>query len=286
MDSLYDADSMRSFYDAYGIREWERLQRDPAALVNFHIHTHYLRRFIRPGDHVLEVGAGPGRFTIELARLGATIVVGDISPVQLELNREKVHEAGYEQAVVAREEMDIVDLSALADATFDAVVCYGSPLSYVFDRADQALDALLRVTKPGGFLLLSVMSLAGTMRRFLAAVVALAREYGAQRAIVDVLETGNLTADMNQGHPMHLYRSEELLALLQRHRCELVAASAANFLSPGNETALSESMTDDTIWRPILAAELELCGQPGALDGGTHIIAVVRRLPGAARANE
>ena len=43
--------------------------------------------FVSAGDRVLEVGAGPGRFTIELATIGATIVVGDVSEVQLELNR-------------------------------------------------------------------------------------------------------------------------------------------------------------------------------------------------------
>jgi len=277
MDPQYDAGYMRSFYDTYGTREWDRLQRDPTALVNFHIHGYYLDRFVRRGDHVLDVGAGPGRFTIELARLGATVVVGDLSPVQLDLNREKVRDAGYEQAVTARELMDIVDLSQIADASFDAVVCYGGPLSYVFNRADQAIDELLRVTKPNGYLLLSVMSLAGAMRRFLAGILALAQEYGAQRSIHDVLTTGNLTGDINQGHPMHLYRSEELLALLRQHACECVAASAANFLSPGNEAALADIVADETIWPTILAAEVTLCQQPGALDGGTHIIAVVKR---------
>jgi len=155
---------------------------------------------------------------------------------------------------------------------------FGGPLSYVFDQADQALDALLRVTKPNGYLLLSVMSLAGTMRRFLAGILTLAQEYGVQRGVHNVLTTGNLTGDINQGHPMHLYRSDELLALLQRHACECVAVSAANFLSPGNEAALADCIADDTLWQAILTAEVAVCQQPGALDGGTHIIAVVKRL--------
>ena len=75
------------------------------------MHRRYLDQYIHAGDHVLDVGAGPGRFTIELARLGATITVADISPRQLELNRAKVREAGYEASVVDRVLVDVADLS-------------------------------------------------------------------------------------------------------------------------------------------------------------------------------
>lgn len=103
MDTLYDASYMRSFYDTYGTREWDRLQHDPTALVNFHIHKYYLDRFIHRGDHVLDVGAGPSRFTIELARRGATVVVGDLSPVQLELNRDQIGLDALENDIVVQE---------------------------------------------------------------------------------------------------------------------------------------------------------------------------------------
>ena len=50
---------------------------------------------------------------------------------------------------------------------FDAVVCYGGPLSYVMERSDDAFAELLRVTRPDGYVLASVMSLAGAARIFL-----------------------------------------------------------------------------------------------------------------------
>ena len=96
---MYDPAYIAQFYDDYGEQEWERLEATPADRVSFHIHRWYLEHYIRPGDRVLEIGAGPGRFTIELARLGARITVGDISPRQLDLNRIKVREAGVEDAL-------------------------------------------------------------------------------------------------------------------------------------------------------------------------------------------
>lgn len=221
---------------------------------------------------------GPGRFTIELARLGATVTVGDLSPVQLALNHAHMRAAGYEDAVIARAEMDITDLSRLPDAHFDATVCYGAPLNYVFGRADDAVAGLVRVTKPGGHLLVSVASRFGTLRRFLPAVLAFAGEYGADTALRRVIETGDLSGEMNNGHRLHLYHWAELRALLERHGCAVVAASAANFLSPGHEDALAKIVNEPTLWAAFLEAEIAACQQPGALDGGTHMIAVARRV--------
>src|SRR5690349_15639989 len=124
----HDPHYTRDFYDAYGEREWERFHDDAAGLVNLHLHQWFLERFITPGQRVLEAGAGPGRFTIALARLGARIVVGDISPVQLAENERRVAEAGCADAVEQRVELDIVDLSQFEDESFDAVVCNGGAL--------------------------------------------------------------------------------------------------------------------------------------------------------------
>ena len=275
MASRYDPDQIRAFYDSYGEREWERFDLGPANRVNFYMHCRYLEQYIHAGDHVLDVGAGPGRFTIELARLGATITVADISPRQLELNRVKVREAGCEASVVDRVPVDVTDLSRFPTGRFDAVVCYGGPLSYVFEQADDALSELLRVTKRGGYVLLSVMSLAGTLRRFLREALDLARNHGAE-VLQEVFATGDQTGPLADGHRFHYYRWAELKRLLQRHPCTIAAATAANFLAVRNEESLQEIMADTDLWSAFLRWEVAVCQEPGVLDGGTHIIAVVR----------
>lgn len=268
----YDAAYIRQFYDQYGEREWERLQGAPARLVNFHIHRHFLDRFVAAGDRVLEAGAGPGRFTIELARLGAQVTIGDISPVQLDLNRQKVAEAGCEQNVVSRELIDIADLSAFADAAFDAVVCYGGPLSYMLDRTDQALGEMLRVIRPGGHLLVGVMSLLGTTRAALPAVLGLIPAHGLE-AIDRVMWTGDLTGELSDGHRCHMFRWQELKELLERHNTTVVGAAASGYMAPGQ--TLPEMAPEQ--WERFLEWELAYCQEPGAIDGGTHMVAVARK---------
>ena len=204
--------------------------------------------------------------------------MGDISPGQLELNRKKVTEAGCEQRIVTRVSLDITDLSRFPDSSFDGVVCYGGPLSYVFDRADDALAEMLRVTRLGGHVLLSVMSLAGGTRKFFGATFDLYREVGMEE-VQRVVDTGDQYGVVApHGHHCHMYRWEELKAILERHSCEIVAASAANFLSVQDEAVLEEAGRDPVFWETLLEWESRFCEQSGVLDAGTHIIVVLRRV--------
>ncbi len=272
---MYDAKTIAEFYDAYGEKEWERLVLTPRDQVSFHIHKHYLEKSIKAGDKVLEAGAGAGRFTIELAKLGTKITVGDISKVQLELNEKYVKEAGFESCVEARVELDITHLSEFNDNQFDTVVCYGGPISYTLDKADQAISELLRVTKTGGYLLLSVMSLVGTTRAFFEVITKLER----YPDIVDeVNRTGILTGETNRGHILKMYRYSEFKTLLSNHPCKLVTASASNCLSLRMDALMEEQMKNARVWERILAWELDYCAEEGTIDSGTHIIAVVQKV--------
>ena len=67
MGTHYDAGYIAGFFDEYGEREWERLEATPWGRVELEVRRRLLREVVRPGDRVLEVGAGPGRFTLELA---------------------------------------------------------------------------------------------------------------------------------------------------------------------------------------------------------------------------
>ncbi|HUF58424.1 MAG TPA: class I SAM-dependent methyltransferase [Actinomycetota bacterium] len=275
MGDLYDKEHIARVFDAYGDQEWNRHESSPMARVSFHIHLHYLRQFVRQGDLVLEVGAGAGRFTVELARLGARVTATDISGVQLDLNRMHVTEAGLEDQIEAWAEADVVDLVDFADGSFDVTSCFGGPLSYAMDRVDDAVHELLRVTKPGGLVLVSVMSNMGTLRAYLGSLAEEWESYGAERWQA-IFETGDLPAEQSSTGRMHMYRWAELRDLLERHGADVVAASAANFLSAGTGDLSEAWLPDPARWEQFLDWEVSASSEPGALDGGTHIIAVIR----------
>ena len=263
----YDALRVAAFFDDYGEREWTRFEDGRTPSTSLAVHMHYLRAFVSAGDRVLDVGCGPGRFTIELARLGAEIVAADISPGQLELNRQRVEEAGLEERVRERVVADVTDLSQFAHGAFDAVVCYGGPVSYAAERAEHAVAEVARVTRPGGHVLLSVMSVVGTVVQYLDAVLDLVRRDGAERN-EEIIRTGILPEDDGYGHlRMKMFRWRELESLLSRHGT-IVAASAAGLLrAEPEEPELREFLG---------RLELDLAADPGAIDCGPHILAIVR----------
>jgi ubiquinone/menaquinone biosynthesis C-methylase UbiE len=266
----YDPDRAAAFYDEYGEQEWTRFEEVRMGPANFGVHAEYLRRYVRSGDRVLDVGAGPGRFTIELARLGAEIAVADLSPRQLELNREKVAEAGFEASILDRVVADVTDLSAFADARFDAVVCYGGPLSYVVDHADRAVAELVRVVRPGGYVLVSAMSLVGAFSHYSDGVLELVARDGPEK-LEAVVRTGFLPEEPDYGHlPMRLYRWRELHELLSRHG-EVVAGAAAGLMRATEQPA-TEELRD-----ALVRLELELGAERAAIDGGEHLLAVLRK---------
>ncbi|MFC5833827.1 class I SAM-dependent methyltransferase [Nonomuraea insulae] len=263
---------VRRYFDAFGDAEWHRLTDDVAGRVSLEVHRRFLARFVRPGDRVLEVGAGPGRFTTELAALGASIVVTDLSPVQLAFNEERLRGGAADASVERREIVDVCDTSRYADGEFDLVLAYGGPLSYAFEQAGDALRGLLRITRPGGLVVGSVMSLLGVWRHFLPGVVKAAEAIG-EDANDLILRTGDLRRKGDQdGHVCQMFRHRDLAALIRAAGGEIVAATASNWASLGDPDTLTALESDPDRWARFLEHEIAACQEPGAVDGGTHIL--------------
>lgn len=266
---IYDPLAVAAFFDELAEGEWQRFDKDSLAAVHEHIHNYYLERFVPRGSRVLEIGAGPGRFTQTLHRLGCEIVVADISKVQLELHKRFGHERGFGTSVKEHRCLDICDLSVLPERSFDAVLAYGGPLSYVFERREQAMVSCRHVLRTGGLLLASVMSLWGTLHRFLVALQQLPAAN-----IAEIVATGDLTPtnDPTSKHKCHLYRSSELVALFERHGFRIEAIASSNAVSTNLEPLLAQLRQDAVQWQTLLDLEREATAQEGFVDGGTHMI--------------
>jgi ubiquinone/menaquinone biosynthesis C-methylase UbiE len=254
--------------------EWTRARQTPSKQADFEVHSHYLKKYIKPGDRVLEIGPGPGHYTQVLAEIGARVVIVDISSVQLELNRQCAARYGFGHSVVDWVRHDMRDMSTFITGTFDAVVCFGA-LNCVMENRDDAIDELLRVVKPGGIVLLGVMSLWGTLHAHLPEAINATSE----AENIAMTKTGDLCPQTYENcvEPRHLFTSQELRELLDRHNVVVLTLSASNSLATAWNDRLADVQADEAKWRQLVNLEIQASSQPGCLDTGTNIIGVVQK---------
>jgi SAM-dependent methyltransferase len=107
------------------------------------------------GGHALDLGCGPGRHAIPLARRGFRVTAVDLSPFHLARARDH---AGAAQVAVEFVQSDMRVF--VRDDAFDLALSIFTSFGYFEDPADdrRVLDNVRRSLRPGGALVLDVAS--------------------------------------------------------------------------------------------------------------------------------
>lgn len=151
--------TVQQHYDQSPQMEWERLERHP---FEFLLTTHMMEKYVRPGETVLDIGGGPGRYSLHFAKLGCNVTLVDLSEGNAALAREK---AAAEGVTLAAHAANCLELECLDLGQFDHVFLMG-PLYHLVGEADriQAVELALRHLKPGGKLYVSfILAFAGIL---------------------------------------------------------------------------------------------------------------------------
>jgi trans-aconitate methyltransferase len=107
---------------------------------------------------IVDVGCGTGRQSLALAEAGFDVVGIDASPDMIAVARERTSEVAFE----------VADLTSWQPASpFDGALCRGVLNDLTEDVERQAaMDALSRMLRPGGLLVLGVREIERTRTRF------------------------------------------------------------------------------------------------------------------------
>lgn len=117
--------------------------------VEFLTTMRYIEKYISTGNHVLEIGAGTGRYSHALARQGHTVDAVELVSHNIEVFRKNT----LPNENISVIQGNALDLSFSFDNKYDITLLLG-PLYHLYNIEDkkQAIREAIRVTKKGGII--------------------------------------------------------------------------------------------------------------------------------------
>lgn len=270
--------SIRDYYANNPDREWRRLVSDPFHRIELETTLRFLGQHLPPAGLILDAGGGPGRYTIELAKRGYTVVLLDLTPELLDPARRRVARAGLKRRVPAIVEGSIVDLSAFPSDHFDAVICLGGALSHVRPAEDRrrAVAELARVARYDAPVCISVMGL-------LAALFETPREWPQVLAhpsyFRKLWQTGDDVRWCGDAFA-HFFRPEEFEALVGAGGLEVVARAGLEGFSSHAQPEINRLAREHPDWYEVwLELHERTCTDPHVFATSQHLLVVGRKHP-------
>ena len=135
--------------------EESRLIKDRAHNIEFLTTMRYIQKFLKSGMKILEIGAGTGRYSITLAKMGYNVTAVDLTPKHVEIMKRKSRRLKNFDCMVA----DALDLSMFKDNSFDMVLNLG-PMCHMFHQKDKerVVKETVRVAKKNGICMFAYIS--------------------------------------------------------------------------------------------------------------------------------
>ena len=239
--------------------------------VEFVTSMHYIHRCLEAvadgrenaDIHILDIGAGTGRYSVPLAREGY-----DVSAV--ELVKHNLGRLKQKDASVKAYQGNAMNLKRFADEGFDVTLLFG-PMYHLHEAEEKlrALKEAARVTKPGGRILVAYI-----MNEFSVRTYAFK-----DRHIMEALETGMLdekfhcTKKANSLYSM--VRLEDIAELNEQaglERVQIIAADgAANYMRPFLNALTEEEFQCFMQYHMATCERMDLMGATG------HTVDILQR---------
>ncbi len=272
-------DDVRAYYDSFGEREWERLTRPDDGAVEFAVTRRAIEDYLPAGARVLDIGGGPGRYSLWLAERGHRVALADLSPRLIAIARDRVAASPLAALVDDIAVADARDLSQWADASFDAALSLG-PFYHLPDPADRdrAARELARVVRPGGLAFVALMPRYAFLRRTLA-IPDERRHLASPAFVARVLDDGVFENDVpgrfTGGYGV---RPEEVAPFFAQYGFEARALLAAESIVSDLQEPLAALQTDNPhAYEVMMDAVVRAADDPGILGLANHLLYIGER---------
>jgi len=273
---------VKSYYSMMREEEWRRLTRDPYRRLEFDTTMHFFKKYSPRSGLVLDAGGGPGRYTLELAKLGYDVVLLDLTPELLDIARNQIKKARVADRVKQVLQGSIDNLSMFKDNTFDVVICLGA-LSHVIEKEnrEKAIDELIRVAKKDATIFVSVI---GRLAILVCALVHWPKDMEIDGLYRELYDTGDyrggpgMYARRRSFAPCHLYLSEELEGSFKKRGVKVLEKVGLQGLATRHEKETNRLFRKyPEGWKNWWELHLRTCTHPSMVDNSQHFMIICRK---------
>jgi ubiquinone/menaquinone biosynthesis C-methylase UbiE len=226
----------------------------------------YIHEYLEdmPSAKILDVGAGTGRYSVQLANEGYDVTAIELVKYNLGILKSK-------KSTVKAMQGTALDLSRFADNTFDMTLVFG-PMYHLYKYEDKvkALEEARRVTKVGGVILVAYI-----MNEY--SVIT----HGFKgNNIKECLDNGKLTEDFHVvSEPEDLYdyvRIEDINKFNEEARLQRIKLIAAD--GPANYMRQVLNAMDEETFKLFIEYHLTTCERPELLGASSHTLDILRKV--------
>lgn len=148
-----ESERVNRTYDIFN--EDKRLNHSKAARIEFLTTVHYIEKYLKEGNRILDIGAGAGEYSLYFSRMGYDVSAIELADANIAAFRKKLTPEDRVNLVQG----NALDLSRYADKSFDIVLLFG-PLYHLKSDEDKQLciREAKRVCKDDGKLFFAFIS--------------------------------------------------------------------------------------------------------------------------------
>ncbi|MWC26869.1 class I SAM-dependent methyltransferase [Paenibacillus sp. MMS18-CY102] len=269
-------DKVIDYYSQFD--EWGRLDREP---LEFTINLHFIKQYLEAASasQVLDNGAGPGKYAIALAKLGYNVTLSDLTPMLVEIAKQKAAEQQVLDQFNGFHVMNATCLEGIHDETYDAALMLG-PLYHLQKEEERtaAVRELHRVTKQNGLVFVACQS------RMRMAITSLSHPQAwkpndSLAAIRAFFETGVFNhQDQGRFTGAYYFHADEVKPFMERNGFETIDLIGSSSIGSLLSNEQQQYWIDRGEYDEMIQFLISVANDPSVLGASSHLLYIGKRV--------
>ncbi|MBU3109537.1 methyltransferase domain-containing protein [Clostridium gasigenes] len=266
-------DKVREYYDSNAEMEWERLN-NPYSIVEYKSTLFLIDKYFSNDGSVIDIGSGPGRYSIELLKRGYEVDLLDISQEELNIAKNEIEKLGLKANNYYCK--SAIELECFEAESYDNILVMGPMYHlHIKEERQRVLKEVYRILKKDAVAIISYINTWGAIK---AAVTEFPLEFDNKNKFERYMNGDLSFSEEESFTKTYFTTAEKALQEVEDVGFEIVSyAGAEGFLSGISTDIKKLANGNKEIYENFINAAVETCELKQYRDATEHINIVVRK---------